>query len=719
MVKTDIPATLDPCLALSTEFVEAVVRHVDGVVSDNDAKMLQDNKKLWVRALYRLLDDIAESIDDVRIAVRGHQRALIINDLESEYKAVDAVLTKLIGPPQAHQQPDIVSKSTSRESEPESITRQSKSDSVTSTEISDTLTLQLSWMPGRIIAWAAAPNGNSETKQNVLKRLHRTGAAAIDWEEYRRVKLDGNNRADSVATNLESCLGWLVALGETAKSKDIGVSVAWLGLVATLAVRLVAQGRIVPQLKKLRRIPAVASARSVETIQKAQNTVNNNTNRIANTAQEKAKSKVGRAGFMMHWVPVLVEAEKLDNLAESLPGAAAAFENQRDVRAFTQAVLADIVNAIVTQATSRIDTAAPPPVLHTRADVAEKALAQIDGTPFAGPLRYGMDLGRHLERWYRPVRKPLDNNIVIRLTPPDITDSWQLSVLAESNEGQLQPVERALTSTSQEQNAEVKHQLIRLERLCPDLIRLGGRRRGEVFLNSDEAWRLMTETGPMLEACGYKLCFPDLSHHRPAPALRITALDATDSAVGADQLANVRWSAVFDDVELSVEDIRNLAQESRPLLKTRGRWMELDRTDLNAMMQALEERTSTTHMTGVDMLRHALGLEQSLLDQPTTIAGQGWTVDLIRSAKEIPDELPTKPDGFTGRLRKYQAEALVWLQFLGKVGLGGCLALDMGLGKTPIMLGAYPTDPIQWDFFSDSSSCCRRKLAIRSSQFCS
>src|SRR4029079_10243557 len=34
----------------------------------------------------------------------------------------------------------------------------------------------------------------------------------------------------------------------------------------------------------------------------------------------------------------------------------------------------------------------------------------------------------------------------------------------------------------------------------------------------------------------------------------------------------------------------------------------------------------------------------------------------------------------------YQAEALAWLGFLDEVGLGGCLALDMGLGKTPTML---------------------------------
>ena len=57
-----------------------------------------------------------------------------------------------------------------------------------------------------------------------------------------------------------------------------------------------------------------------------------------------------------------------------------------------------------------------------------------------------------------------------------------------------------------------------------------------------------------------------------------------------------------------------------------------------------------------------------------------------RPPEKVASEPARTPKGFVGNLRSYQAEALAWLGFLDSVGLGGCLALDMGLGKTPTML---------------------------------
>ncbi len=46
----------------------------------------------------------------------------------------------------------------------------------------------------------------------------------------------------------------------------------------------------------------------------------------------------------------------------------------------------------------------------------------------------------------------------------------------------------------------------------------------------------------------------------------------------------------------------------------------------------------------------------------------------------------TQPEGFQGQLRGYQLEGLSWMHFLRRFGFGGCLADDMGVGKTAQVL---------------------------------
>ncbi|MEL0141082.1 MAG: SNF2-related protein, partial [Acidimicrobiaceae bacterium] len=120
----------------------------------------------------------------------------------------------------------------------------------------------------------------------------------------------------------------------------------------------------------------------------------------------------------------------------------------------------------------------------------------------------------------------------------------------------------------------------------------------------------------------------------------------------------------------------------------RGTWVEIDKNDLAEAAAALAERADQTRLTGADMLRHALGLEGSPLSGGVNIVGGGWAADLLRSVESLPEEPTTTPEGFAGELRSYQADALAWLAFLDDAGLGGCLALDMGLGKTPTTLAS-------------------------------
>ena len=49
-------------------------------------------------------------------------------------------------------------------------------------------------------------------------------------------------------------------------------------------------------------------------------------------------------------------------------------------------------------------------------------------------------------------------------------------------------------------------------------------------------------------------------------------------------------------------------------------------------------------------------------------------------------KVAAQPPGFIGQLRDYQCEGLGWMEFLREFGFGGCLADDMGVGKTAQVL---------------------------------
>ena len=358
--------------------------------------------------------------------------------------------------------------------------------------------------------------------------------------------------------------------------------------------------------------------------------------------------------------------------------------SRKDPRTVTLEVIGAVVDAIALEAGEKLERPATPPVIRNAADVGEAFVARLDGTPFTAPIPAGAEVSKRLDQWAHQVSGVAKTTLVIQLDPPDKGDAWFLHVLGRGAEGGLLPIEQALTDSKRTQH--LADEIVRLERIYDKLGRAGGLRRGQVYLSQDEAWELMTVTGPALEAAGFEVRVPELSRRKPTPALRLFVDPKGDTVVGANQLSDVRWSAVFDDVELTAADVARLAAEARPLVKSHGKWVELDRVDLKEAAAALAERSTAERMTGAEILRHVVGLEGTPFGAGLTIEGSGWVTDLLDKASAAPLEAITKPEGFVGELRHYQAEALGWLGFLDAVGLGGCLALDMGLGKTPTVL---------------------------------
>lgn len=611
-----------------------VQKHLDDRSTSDELLELQNNRPQWIETLFRFLEQTDKNIISVRRQFRGIKRRTVLDDLNSEADRIDEVLTELLGPAPTQETPTIETE-----------------EDATNAEI------QLAWRDGRLIAWLGAHKTKTFSHETILDSLGRLGANSIEWSPSEDLQLPAEQVAPCVSAPISSTLGWLVSLGSD-RPNTAGATSIWMGLAAGLAVKLVVEGKIYPTLSE-----------------------------VSGTQNRDS----GDALFHVRWSPALIDLESHAALVSSTPSAVMVACDETDRHRFLGKVLSDLTDAIVRMAASQVKLPYAPPEIKSREDFGEMVVSGLDGMAFRGDSDYGSDVSRRLNQWAVPVTGIEKFRLLVRLSPPDDSGAWLSEVLVPIEAGGLEPIEITINTGSETRRKLVNKQISRLERLFPELLRPGGRRRGEVLLSQPEAWDLMTHTGERLAAAGFNVEVPPMSKRKSTPILRITA-ETQETMVSAQQLADISWSAVFDDVELDAGDIERLASEARPLVESKGQWIELDKADLAEAAAALAEFSKKKQMSGAEMLRHALGLEGNALGG-ITLDGDGWAADLLRSVNALPEDPETRPKGFVGELRSYQADALAWINFLDNAGLGGCLALDMGLGKTPTTLANLANTP--------------------------
>jgi superfamily II DNA or RNA helicase len=617
------------------QFDEYVRAEADGYARPEELAALEADPVAWRSSLQLLLREAKEGLQSAR-SLTGDERQQVVADFEDEVHRLEAAARRLNPEPEP------------RREQPRKQPRERAEPAPPREQPVGTTQLQVSWEPGRVIVWAGGANAPIGDAAAVRALLAATGAPEMGWTEHAPVPLSGGRNADALAIPVGDVLGWLVAAGTGEAGDDIGSSARWLGQVAIWAVELAARGAMVPRLRR--------------------------------RARSNRSSGGASGSFSVRWQPALVDTQRLTHTSERMPGSVRALDRNVDARALTRSALTGMVDAICRGAAKRVEVPAPPPRVRNTNDVVEAFLGRLDGSAFDAPTKVAGDVVSGLERWSSIV---VDSHprLIVQLDAPDEGGAWGLAVYAPGPRRSLVPIQQAIVMAKSDRSAEAE--LDRLERMVPALQR-PTMRRGEVVLSADEAWDLMTTTGPRLVAAGFDVRAPQISRRKSSPSLRVTVENvSSETAVGANQLANVRWSALFEDVELTAADISRLAKEARPLIHTGGRWVALDKVDLQAAADALAEHHKT-ELSGAEMLQLALGLDDSPFAGRISIEGGGWASEMLAAAEDVK---PVRtPKGFVGKLRSYQTEALAWLGFLDSVGLGGCLALDMGLGKTPTVL---------------------------------
>ena len=228
-----------------------------------------------------------------------------------------------------------------------------------------------------------------------------------------------------------------------------------------------------------------------------------------------------------------------------------------------------------------------------------------------------------------------------------------------------------------------------------------------VALTTDELVAFVDRRVEPLDEIGIRVLLPAWWTRRRRVSLRARAKGvATKGVVTAagldfDRLVAFTWEAALGDQRLTKADLRTLqraADAKQQLVQVRGEWVQVDAASLG---QIVGRVGTADEATVGDLVRSSVGL--GALDagdaagadtgELTEIVASGWLGELLADVRTATVEPTPTPPGFVGQLRPYQERGVGWLTFLGRLGLGACLADDMGLGKTAQVIATFLAEP--------------------------
>ena len=216
-----------------------------------------------------------------------------------------------------------------------------------------------------------------------------------------------------------------------------------------------------------------------------------------------------------------------------------------------------------------------------------------------------------------------------------------------------------------------------------------------------EAHRFLCEVA-MYEEAGLVVRVPDWwsATRRPRPKVSVAVGDKAPSTLGMSALLDFRVELTLDGRRLSPDEVEALLASTEGLVLIKGKWVEVDREKLSAVLDQWSDLQRHARAGGVsfgEAMRLLAGAQLGDGDSDGDVDGRPEWSEVI-AGKWLSSRLETlrSPElqaeieadaGLLAELRPYQKVGVRWLWALRGLELGGCLADDMGLGKTVQVLG--------------------------------
>ncbi|MBO3458260.1 DEAD/DEAH box helicase [Aetokthonos hydrillicola Thurmond2011] len=297
---------------------------------------------------------------------------------------------------------------------------------------------------------------------------------------------------------------------------------------------------------------------------------------------------------------------------------------------------------------------------------------------------------------------PFNLCLQLHSATPDNVDNWQMQFLVASKQDPSLKVALAdYWTMSQKTKAGVHTQfgkefetnlLLNLgyaARMYPKLWQgLETDRPTGLRLTLEEAFDFLKESAWVLEDAGFKVIVPawytPTGRRRAKIRLKASAPKQTATKTEAksyfslDSLVEYQYDLAIGDETVTPQEWEQLINAKAPLVHFRGQWIELDRDKMQQLLEFWQSHgDEQPQMSLLELLQRSAEI------------GEEWEIEHDQTLSEMMAKLQDKSQlepvsdlPLQGTLREYQKRGVSWLDYLERLGLNGCLADDMGLGKS-------------------------------------
>jgi SNF2 family DNA or RNA helicase len=146
-------------------------------------------------------------------------------------------------------------------------------------------------------------------------------------------------------------------------------------------------------------------------------------------------------------------------------------------------------------------------------------------------------------------------------------------------------------------------------------------------------------------------------------------------------LASYDYELAIGDETVDQQEWQQLVQTKAPLVQFRGQWMVLDQDKMKQMLEFWQkQKANQPELSLTDLIKLSATDDDEVelvMDHDRALMAMMRRLQDKTQMEEVAD-----PAQFQGTLRPYQRRGVGWLVYLEALGLNGCLADDMGMGKS-------------------------------------